>query len=92
MLDTVASGRVRLKGRELLEEYGVTMYRVSKDGEVSYPTIHKYVTDPDAVQHFSVEVLFGFLMGLGLTEDEIAELRFGDVFEVVPNNGDVVAS
>jgi hypothetical protein len=88
----MASGRVRLKGRELLEKYGVTMYRIGKDGDVSYPTVHKYLTAPDSVKHFSTEVLYGLLMGLGLSIEEAEQLRLGDVFEFVPDgNGEELA-
>jgi hypothetical protein len=82
----MASGTVRLKGRELLEKYGVSMYRVAADGDLSYPTVHKYLSRPDDVQHMSLEVLYGLLRGLGLTNEQAAELKLGDIFEFVPEN------
>ena len=82
-MDIMTSGTVRLKGRELLEKYGVSMYRVAADGGLSYPTVHKYLTRPDDVQHMSLDVLYGLLRGVGLTSEQAAQLKLGDLFEFV---------
>jgi hypothetical protein len=88
-MNLMANGFVRLKGRELLDKYGTSMYRLAKDGDVSYPTIHKYITDPESVQMISSEVLFGILInGLGLTVDEVKQLKLGEVFDFVPKESE----
>ncbi len=83
-MSNMANGTFRLKGRELLEKHNLSMYRLAKDGEVSYPTIHRYVTDPDSIKFISLEVLYGLLSGLGLSDDQVTDLRFGDVFDIAP--------
>lgn len=79
----MARGTVRLKGRELIEKHGVTMYRVAKDGDLSYGTVHRIVTDESGNHGFSAETLYSFLVGLGLTEKQVADMRIGDVFDLV---------
>lgn len=83
-MNHMASGTFRLKGRALLKEHNVTMYRVAKDGKVNYPTIHRYITSPDSVKLISLEVLYGLLSGLGLSDEQVANLRLGDVLEIRP--------
>ena len=83
----MASGTFRLKGRELLKKYDKTMYRVSEDGGVGYSTIHRWIKTPEQVERIEGKALFGFLLGLGLTLDEVHALPFGDVFEFIPDNG-----
>lgn len=81
----MATGTLRLKGRELLEKHKLSMYRLAKDGDISYPTIHRYVTTPDEVQYISLDVLYSVLVnGLGQTPEQAADMRFGDVFDFVP--------
>lgn len=92
-MTNVPSGFLRLKGRELLEEHDVSMYRMRESGAASYPTIHKYMTAPDEVHHISLKVLYGILVdGLGYTPEEAAELRMGDIFDFVQvkENGEPV--
>jgi len=83
----MTSGTFRLKGRELLEGSGKTLYRVSKDGEVAYSTIHRWLDDPKAVERVEGKALFGFLMGLGMTIEQINSMPLGDVFEFIPDAG-----
>lgn len=80
----MSSGTVRLKGRELLEMSGSSIYRLAKDAEVSYPAMHKYITDPASIKQLSGEVLYGILTSLGMSMDEINQLPLGEVFEFVP--------
>lgn len=83
----MSSGSVRLKGRELLEKHNVTMYRLAENGAASWPTVHKYITKPETVDQISAEVLYGILIdGLGLTVDQAADMRLGDLFDFIPGN------
>lgn len=81
----MASGTFRLKGSALLE-HGIgakSMYELAKNSKVSYPTIHKYVSNPADIKYLDLETLAGILVdGLGLNPDELA---FSDVFEFVPH-------
>ncbi|MEI2773397.1 MAG: helix-turn-helix transcriptional regulator [Candidatus Competibacter sp.] len=83
----MSSGSVRLKGRELLEKHNVTMYRLAENGAASWPTVHKYITKPETIDQISTEVLYGILIdGLGLTLQEAADMRLGDLFDFIPGN------
>lgn len=84
MNQIMASGHVRLKGRELLEKYGTSIYRLAKDGDISYPTAHKYITSPEATQQIDSEVLYGILTSLGMSHEQVLDMRFGDIFDLVP--------
>lgn len=80
----MASGTVRLKGRALLEMSGSSIYQLAKDAEVSYPAMHKYITDPGSVKQLSGEILYGILTSLGLSLDEINQMPLGEIFDLVP--------
>ncbi|MCO5207770.1 MAG: hypothetical protein M9928_22415 [Anaerolineae bacterium] len=80
----MASGHVRLKGGELQKRLVNNMHQAALRGEVSYPTLHRYLNSPDEVNSISTKTLYAILVhGMGLTEDEVANMRFGDVFDVV---------
>lgn len=81
----MASGTVRLRGRALQKKSGLSIYQLAKDAEVSYPAMHKYITDPSSVKQISGEVLYGILISLGLSLEEINQMPLGDVFEFVPD-------
>ena len=83
------NGTFRLKGRELYNKFAgeKTLYRVHKDGEVSYPTIHRWINDDDPVDSVKTDILFGFLHGLGLTIDDIQSMTVADLFEYIPEEG-----
>ena len=91
-MPNMASGTLRLRGRELLEQHDVSMYRMRESGAASYPTIHKYMTTPDKIDYMSLKVLYGILIdGLGYTPEEAARLRMGDVFDFVQDEEDDAA-
>lgn len=81
----MASGTFRLKGDMLLKagKGAKSMYELAKNSEVSYPTIHKYVSNPADIKYLDLETLAGILIdGLGLNPEDLA---FSDVFEFVPH-------
>ena len=78
----MADGNIRLKGRELLDRYDKTLYRVAKDGGVAYSTLHRWINSPEELRTISGDILYGFLTGLGLSKDEINDLRIEDIFDV----------
>lgn len=60
----------------------VSRHKLSQIGQVSYPTVLKYVQAED-VDNFSGPVLYTMLsVGLGLTDEQIGNIRLGDLFEV----------
>jgi len=86
--DVMARGTFRLKSRELLEKYNTndSLYKIAKDGDVNYTTILRWRNEPEKVQAVKLDVLFSFLVGLGLSVEEIESLTLGDLFEVHLDN------
>ncbi|CUS05367.2 protein of unknown function [Candidatus Promineifilum breve] len=80
----MARGTFRPKVRELLDRYDKTLYRAAKDGEINYSTVHRWLNDPGAIERVEGRTLFGFLLGLGLSLEEVNQMRLGDVFEFTP--------
>jgi len=88
--DKVASGTFRLNGR-FFDEKNLAMnkHQLALSEQVSYPTIHKYISRDDQedaydVRKFSGDVLYAILIkGMGYTAEQVRDLRLGDVFEIV---------
>ena len=86
-IKSLANGYFRLKGQELLDEHDTNLHRASQTGSFSYPTVHRYLNEPESVKAMSVRVLYGFLIdGLGISPEELHNMKFGDIFEAVPDN------
>ncbi len=84
--EEMANGTFRPKVHELLKKYEKSLYQAAKDGAVSYSTVHRWMKTPDQIDRVEGRVLFGFLQGLGLTLEEVNDLRIGDVFEFTPED------
>ena len=84
----MARGTFQLKSRELIKKYGQnkSLYQIAKDGDLTYSTIHRWQDVPEDVQAVKLDVLFSFLMGLGLTAQDIESLPFGEVFDIKLND------
>lgn len=77
----MATGKLRLKNGAF-DGMQVSRHKLSQIGQVSYPTVLKYV-EADDVDNFSGPVLYTMLsVGLGLSDDEIRNIRLGDLFEI----------
>jgi len=67
---------------------GLSLNQLSRDADLSYPTILKYINrngsqDYD-IRSFSGEAIFAILTnGMNMSPEEIANLKIGDVFEIV---------
>ena len=93
----MSSGVFRLKGRQL---YGKSIsegrlhnvQEIADRSGMSYPTAHRWINKPEEIQGVDFTNLAGFLIdGLGLSPEEIAEMRFGDIFEFTPHADNPVA-
>lgn len=90
-MTNMATGVFRLKGSKL-REIGVrngvkNIHQVSMRSGVSYPTTYRYIENPDQVESVSLRALYGVLVdGLGLSHEEVSNLRLGDILELVPDN------
>lgn len=87
----MATGTFRLKGRQLYAK-GYADRRVKNIQEVAtksgmtYPTAFRWIDRPEEITGINLENLAGFLIdGLGLTPEEVINLRLGDVFDFVPH-------
>jgi hypothetical protein len=76
--------RLVLKGKSLLEKSGVkNINQLALQARISPQTVYKYIGNPSEIQSIDVAVLATLLInGLGLTVDQIKDLRFGDVFDI----------
>lgn len=81
---TTISGSVRLNSQFFNNKnLKVNKHQLSQTEKISYPTILRYLSG-DEIQMFSGSVLYSILVhGMGLSPDEISELRVGDLFEFV---------
>ena len=84
----MATGVFRLKGSKLLEigkRKGVeNIHQISMRSGISYPTTRRYIETPEQVEAVSLRALYGVLVdGIGMTREEVAGLRFGDVFDMI---------
>lgn len=91
MEQIMASGTFRLKGRQLFEigkKRGVdNVHQLSKGTDASYPTIRRYIENPENVEAIKLESLASLLVdGLKISPDELANMKFGDVFEFIPKS------
>lgn len=84
MSEIMTGGYLRLKAAELLKQHDMNLHRASQAGGFSYPTMHRYIKSPANVQAMHTRTVVGLLVdAFGLTPQQIENLRFGDVFEVV---------
>ena len=80
----MADGYFRIKVEQLVEERNTNLHKVAQRGAVSYPTIHRYMRHPEQVRGVSLRVLYGLLIrGLDISPEDLEEMRFGDIFEIV---------
>jgi hypothetical protein len=84
------TGVFRLKGSMILEagkRKGIeNIHQVSMRSGVSYPTAYRYIEKPEKVEAVSLRALYGVLVdGIGMSPEEIANMRLGDLFELVPD-------
>lgn len=85
MMNDMATGKLRLKpGAFDTRKLKVNRNKLSQMGLVSYPTVLRYAkSDPD-LKEFKGDVLYTMLsIGLGMSDEEIEQLKLGDLFEVV---------
>ncbi len=89
----VPTGTFRLKGKKLMDlsrERGNAKnpHQVAMRSGVSYPTIHRYIKQPEEVEAVLLRALWGFLVdGIGLSPEDVADMDFGDIFEPLPDSG-----
>lgn len=89
-MENMTTGVFRLKGSHLLKlgkaRGAQNIHQISQKGGVSYPTTHRYFEKSEEVEAVSLRALYGVLVdGLGMSPAEVAALRFGDVFEAIPD-------
>ncbi len=86
------TGTFRLKGSNLMDlsvEKGnaVNPHQVAMRSGVSYPTIHRYIKQPQEVEAVLLRALWGFLVdGIGLSPEDVAGMDFGEIFEPMPDS------
>lgn len=96
-MQKVATGAFRLKSRFFhTDKLKVNRHQLSQREGVSYPTLLRYLSQPEddnneIIENFSGEVLYALLVGgFGMSPEEVEELRIGDIFEVVSREKEAV--
>jgi hypothetical protein len=86
MQNIMASGSVRLNARFWSgENLKMNKHKLSQQGQISYPTVLKYLNTPSDVLAFDGGVLYTILVdGMGYSPEDAMKLNLGDVFEFVP--------
>lgn len=90
-MNNSTSGTFRLKGHQLFSK-GYSERRVRNIQELAdtsgmtYATAHRWAKYSDGITGVDLRNLAGFLVdGLQLKPEEVENMRFGDIFEFVPN-------
>jgi len=84
----MSTGYLRLKVGELLDRHDTNLHRAMQVGRFNYPTMHRYWRSPETVESLHTRSIVGLLVdALGYTPEQVHDLKFGDVFEVVIDGG-----
>jgi hypothetical protein len=77
--------RLVLQGKKLLEMSGEpNAHQLSLKARVTYPTVDKYVNKPgQTIAYDTISLTQILIDGLDLTEDQILNLKIGDIFEII---------
>jgi hypothetical protein len=59
-----------------------TMSEISDKMKISYPTVLKYATSSEYVDRLSMIQLVSFLVGSGMTLDEVRGTTLGELFSI----------
>lgn len=84
-------GTFRLKGRELYEAHKphASLKSISDEAKIAYGTVYRWVKEQEPIDNVQTDQLFSFLInGLGLTREQVAEMRVKDLFDYMPPNGE----
>jgi hypothetical protein len=79
------SKKLAFRGGKILElsTEPTNAHKIHLQSSVSYPTVHNMLARPEAVQRMDLTALYKVLSaGLGLSDDEILNLKLGDLFSV----------
>jgi hypothetical protein len=73
-----------LKGQALLAHSGLAnTHQLSLRARISAQTAYKYIENSEEVKAVDCATLLAILIdGLGLTPDQVLDLRVGDLFEI----------
>lgn len=74
-----------LRGSELLRmSPAKNVHQLALASRLSHPTVTRYVKEPESVALLDLHAFPTLLAdGLGMTVEQIANLRLGDLFEVI---------
>lgn len=82
---------LQLKGRVIIglsSISNINPHKVHLGSNVSWPTVSRYLSADQetlsAIKQVDLRVVFNILQALGLSSDDVLNLRLGDLFEVRP--------
>ena len=88
----VARGTFRLKGatlKQMAKRAGIdNKHQLSMKAGISYPSSVTWMTEPEKLESIHLPSLAGILIdAFGMTPSQALDLRLGDLFEYVPDEG-----
>ncbi len=83
MLDEMITGRFRPKFRELAEERDAQQMHISRMSGIPYQTVRSYYNDGQNLRGVRLNTLYAYLRGVGMSDEEILDMRLGDLFDIV---------
>jgi hypothetical protein len=79
--------KIILKSKRLLEISGLNTNQLAMKARVPQQTAYKYIGKPEKVQALDATTLAKFFLdGLGLSPEQVLEMKIGDLFEFVDKN------
>lgn len=89
LLNEMVTGRFRPKFRQLADERGVKQLHISKVSGVPYQTVQSYYNSGDDLKGVRLSTLYAFLRGVGYSDEELLDLRLGDLFDIVDSEAEL---
>jgi hypothetical protein len=87
MID-VTTTRLRPKFRQLADERYRTQMIISRISGIPYQTVHTYYNAGHNLRGVRLNVLYGYLRGIGMSDEEILASRLGDLFDIVDDEAE----
>lgn len=83
----MVTGRFRPKFRELADARSIQQMTISRVSGIPYQTVQSYYNGGQELRGVRLNTLYAFLRGVGYSDEEILDLRLGDLFDIVEENG-----
>lgn len=91
----ISNKKLILRGQHLLDlspNHPRTLERMKQDAHLNYITVQRYIAKPRTMYEINLYLLYRFLSdALGFSDQQITDMRVGDMFEIVEEDRNVAA-